>query len=258
MAVDLNDKVVIITGASEGIGRESAKLFAEEGSSVVLAARRRNLLAETLESLPGKKDKHSFYPTDISEDDDVKRLVSEAIKKYSRIDVLVNNAAVSYVGRVSDMDPEEAMNAININLMGTIRMTHEVLPFMIEQKSGHIINVSSIIGKRGIPYRSVYCASKFGLEGFMESLRMEVAKYNIAVSMVRPPSVRTNFSKKIRRGSDVIHYELDKLDPVTVAKVVVATAKSPRRDVNVGFLAKSFLFFSGVCPVFFDRLMREK
>jgi short-subunit dehydrogenase len=258
MAVDLRDKVVVVTGASGGIGREAALLFSREGSSVVIAARRQELLAELLNELPGGSGKHMSCPTDISKDKEVKRLVSETVERYGRIDILINNAAVSYVGRVRDMDLEKAESAFDINLLGTIRVTRHVLPHMIERQSGHIINISSIIGKRGVPYRSIYCASKFGLEGFMESLRSEVAKYNIGLSTIRPPSVKTDFSKKIKHDSNVTHHALDSLDPHTVARAIIGVAKRPRRELNMGLLAKGFLFLNAIFPVLFDRIIREQ
>ena len=258
MMIDLHNKVIIITGASGGIGREAALLFAKEGASCVLAARRGELLARLLNELEGGSQKHISCPTDISKDEDVKRLISEVVKKYGRIDILVNNAAVSYVGKVKDMSLERAEDTLNINLLGTIRITREVLPYMIEPKSGHIINISSVIGKRGVPYRSIYCASKFGLEGFMESLRSEVDKYNIKVSVIRPPSVKTDFSKKIKRDSDVMLHALDNLDPRTVARAIVNVAKRPKRDESMGFLAKGFLFLNGIFPGLFDKIVKEK
>lgn len=258
MSIDLRDKVVVITGASAGIGREAALLFAKESSYCALAARRGKLLAEVLNGLAGGSQRHIACPTDISKYEDVKRLVSDVIKRYSRIDILVNNAAVSYVGRVRDMNLERAEDAININLLGTIRVTREVLPYMIRQQSGHIINISSIIGKRGVPYRSIYCASKFGIEGFMESLRCEVDKFNIKVSIIRPPSVRTDFSNKIERDSDVMHHALDSLGPSAVAKAILNVAKRPKREVNMGLLAEGFLFLNGILPGLFDKIVKEK
>lgn len=258
MAKDLNGKVVIITGASDGIGREAALLFAKEGACCVLAARRGELLAKLLYELPGGTQKHLHYPTDISKDEDVNALISEVIEKYGKIDILVNNAAISYVGRVKDMNLEKAEETLNINLMGTIRITRYVLPNMVKEKSGHIINISSVIGKRGVPYRSIYCASKFGIEGFAESIRSELEKYNIKVSVIRPPSVKTDFSNKIEHDSSINHHELDSLNPKTVAKTIVDVAKRPRREVNMGLLAKGFLFLNGICPVIFDKIVEEK
>ena len=254
----LNNKVVIITGASEGIGREAALLFAEEGASVVLAARRGGLLAKVLDELKDGPQRHMSCPTDISKAEDVKALVSKVIEKYGRIDVLVNNAAVSHIGRVRDLDLERAENVLNINLIGTIRVTREVLPHMIKQKSGHIITISSVLGKRGVSYRSIYCASKFGVEGFIESLRSEVDKHNIKISIVRPSTVRTDFSNKIRRDSDVTHHALDSIDPATVAKTIVDVAKRPKRDVNMGLLAKGFLFLNTISSVLVDEIVKER
>lgn len=256
--IDLNNKVVIITGASEGIGRQTALLFAKEGSSVVLAARRRELLGDVLNSLDNGPKKHLAIPTDISTKEDTKNLISQVINRYGRIDILVNNAAISYIGRVKDLDPEKAEDVIDINLLGTIRVTNHILPHMIRQRGGHIINVSSIIGKKGIPYRSIYCASKFGIEGFMESLRSEVNKYDIKVSVIRPPTVNTDFSTKVEHDSDVAHHALCNMDPAAVAKVIVDIAKRPRREVTMGYLAKGFLFLNRISPALFDRIVREK
>jgi len=258
MAIHLRDKVTIITGASGGIGRDAAILLAEAGALCVLAARRGELLAKLHSELSGGPERHLYLATDISKEEKVKRLIEETLKKYGRIDILINNAAVSYVGRVKDMDLGKAENTLDINLLGTIRITRHVLPYMIERRSGHLINISSIVGKRGVPYRSIYCASKFGLEGFMESLRAEVEKYNIKVSVIRPPSVKTDFSKKIERDSDVSHHALDSLDPRTVAKAIVATARSPRREVNMGLLAKGFMLLNGILPGLFDKIIEER
>ena len=256
--IDLDNKVVIITGSSEGIGREAAFLFAEESPRVVIAARREKLLAEVLDNLKGGPEKHLSCPTDISKDEEVENLISEVIRKYGRVDILVNNAAVSYIGRVKDMNLERAKNALDINLLGTIRVTRCVLPHMIKQQGGHIINISSIIGKRGVPYRSIYCASKFGIEGFMESLRSETDKHNIKITIIRPPSVKTDFSNKIKRDSDITHHALDNLDPRVVARAIVNVAKIPKRDVNMGFLAKGFLFLNSILPALFDKIISEK
>jgi len=255
---DLEGKVIIVTGASDGIGRKTALLLAKKGAIVVLAARRKEILARILKKLTGGPQKHLFIATDISKEGDVKRLVEEVIKKYGRIDILINNAAISYVGRVKDMDIEKAEDVININLLGTIRVTHGILPHMIEQKSGHIINISSVLGKGAAPYRSLYCASKYGMEGFMESLRLEVGKYNIKVSMIRPPSVRTNFSKKIELDSDIKHHELTNFKVISVAKVILDVIKRPRREVNMGIFAKGFIFLNIAFPALFDAIVQER
>lgn len=258
MAADLNNKIIIITGASEGIGQKAALLFAKEGASVVLAARRGALLAKVLDELEGGPNKHMSRPTDISKSEDAKTLVSKVVEKYGRADILINNAAVSHIGRVKDLDLEKAENVLNINLIGTIKVTREVLPYMIKQKSGHIITISSVLGRRGVSYRSIYCASKFGVEGFIESLRSEVDKYNIKVSMIRPPTVRTDFSNKIERDSNVRHHALDSIDPGTVARTIVEVAKRPKRDVNMGLLAKGFLFLNTISSVLVDGIVKEK
>lgn len=255
---DLKDKVVIVTGASDGIGRKTALLLAKKGAIVVLVARREEMLARLLNKLTDGPKKHLSVTTDISKEEDVKHLIGEVIKRYGRIDVLINNAAISYVGRVKDMDMKKAEDVININLLGTIRITREALPHMIRQESGHIINISSILGKGAAPYRSLYCASKYGMEGFMESLRLEVGKYNINVSIIRPPSVRTNFSKKIELDSNVKHHALTNFKVIAVARVILDVIRRPRREVNIGIFAKCFIFLNLVSPFLFNRIVRER
>lgn len=255
---DIEGKVVIVTGASDGIGRKTAILLAKKGAIVVLAARRREILERILDNLMGGAKKHLAVTADISKDSDVKHLVEDTIKKYGRIDVLINNAAISYVGRVMDMDITKAEDVININLLGTIRITRDVLPHMIRQKSGHIINISSILGKGAVPYRSLYCASKYGMEGFMESLRLEAAKYNIKVSVIRPPSVRTRFSKKIEFDTNVKHHALTNLKVITVAEAILGVIRKPRREVNIGVMAKGFIFLNKFFPDLFDIIVRER
>lgn len=254
----IEGKVVVVTGASDGIGRKTALLLAKKGAIIVLAARRKEVLKRILDNLTGGAEKHLAAAVDISKEGDVKHLVESIVTKYGRIDVLINNAAISYVGRVMDMDIKKAEDVININLLGAIRVTRNVLPCMIKQKSGHIINISSILGKGAAPYRSLYCASKYGMEGFMESLRLEVAKYNIKVSVIRPPSVRTKFSKKIELDTDVKHHALTNFKVIAAARVILDVIKRPRREVNMGIMAKGFIFLSTFFPSLFDRIVRER
>lgn len=254
----IEDKVVVITGASDGIGRKTALLLAKKGAIVVLAARRKEALARILGKLSGGPKRHLSVTTDISKEEDIRHLIDETIKKYGRIDVLVNNAAISYVGRVADMDIKKAEDVININLLGTIRVTRGVLPHMIKQRYGHIVNISSVLGKGAAPYRSLYCASKYGMEGFMESLRLEAGKYNIKVSVIRPPSVRTKFSRKIETDTDVKHHTLTNFKAIAVARLILDVIRRPRREVNMGIMAKGFVFLNKLFPDLFDIIVREK
>jgi len=255
---DLKDKVVVVTGASDGIGRKTVLFLAKKGASIVLVARRKATLSRVLSKLTGGPKKHLSIPADISKEEDVLRMLDEVMARYGRIDVLVNNAAISYVGRGKDMDMSSAEEVIDINLLGTIRVTRAILPQMIKQKSGHIINISSILGKGAAPFRSLYCASKYGMEGFMESLRLEVAKYNINVSIIRPPTVRTNFSKKIEVESGIKHHALTNFKVISVAKVIADVIKRPRREVNMGIMAKGFMFLNTFFPALFVRIVKEK
>ncbi len=198
--ISVQDKVVIITGASRGIGQVTALLFAEKGAKVVLAARDQKDLGKTAEEIKKKNKRVEFLAvvTDVTQEADIKNLVKSSLDKFGRIDILVNNAGIGINKPVVEFTTQDWDLTLDTNLKAPFLISREVLPIMIKQKGGQIINISSGAGKNPIKNYAAYCASKFGLIGFSESLALEVRNYNIKVSLLLPGTTATYFGDKKR------------------------------------------------------------
>ncbi len=186
-------KVVLITGASAGIGKATAKRLIKEGHIVYGAARRVEKMKELVD-LGG----HSIK-LDVTSDNDIKAAVKRIIDEQSRIDVLVNNAGYSVYGSVEDVSKEDARRQFDVNLFGLASLTQEVLPFMRKQNSGHIINVTSVGGKIYMALGAWYHATKFALEGWSDCLRLETRQFGIKVSIIEPGVIETEFGDVMRQ-----------------------------------------------------------
>jgi short-subunit dehydrogenase len=246
------DKIVIITGASSGIGRDTAVRFAKEGARVVLAARSREGLEETARMLDGKEA--LVVPTDVTKRDEVDRLIGGTIERYNRVDVLVNNAGVGYFGPVVTMPHHEIDRVMGVNFFGLVNCTQAVLPPMIERCQGQIINVSSVVGKRAFSNIAVYSASKFAVNGFTEALRVEVARYGIEVILICPTSTDTPFFE--RAGSDGMTPKRARSPVVMgsdrVAEIIVDAAVGRKREVVLSYSARFFLMINKLMPGMVD------
>ena len=183
-------KIILVTGASQGIGRACADLLHEQSRIVYGACR-----MPARVTAPWK-----VIEIDVTKDDSVARCVAQVIAEQGRIDVLVNNAGVVLAGAVEDTSLEEAQSQFDTNFFGALRLIRAVLPTMRVQKSGLIVNVSSLAGLLGMPFQGLYSASKFALEGLTESLRPEVAPFGIEVVLVEPGDIATSVVENRRRA----------------------------------------------------------
>lgn len=191
----LQGKVIIVTGASKGIGRATACLLAERGAHVILAARSPKELEEVSRTIESRRGISRGIPTDIRDESDVKVLMQQAQGYFGRIDVLINNAGRCIFGPLSQASLADWEEVMETNLKGVFLCTREVIPIMIRQGEGHIITVASQAGKFGLPNLAIYCASKFGVIGFSEALKQELNPYRIKVSYLCPGYVNTGLLK---------------------------------------------------------------
>ena len=194
-------RTALVTGSTRGIGKETTLLLLKKGLNVIISSRSQdsvdNVIEESLDKFPSKKENILGLKCDVSKHSEVKTLVNVSVKRFGRIDVLVNNAGIVYFKSIMDTTEEEWDKTIDTNLKGVFLFTKEVLPYMIENKSGVIINVSSGAGKYGFPNLSAYCASKFGVIGLTESVAKEVIDYNVKIMAICPGGVDTKMIKDI-------------------------------------------------------------
>ncbi|MDW3631070.1 MAG: SDR family oxidoreductase [Nitrososphaeraceae archaeon] len=194
-------RTALVTGSTRGIGKETTLLLLKKGLNVIISSRSQdsvdNVIEEILDKSPSKKENILGLKCDVSKHSEVKSLVDVSVKRFGRIDVLVNNAGIVYFKSIMDTTEEEWDKTIDTNLKGVFLFTKEVLPYMIENKSGVIINVSSGAGKYGFPNLSAYCASKFGVIGLTESVAKEVTDYNVKIMAICPGGVDTKMIKDI-------------------------------------------------------------
>lgn len=181
-------KTVFITGASSGIGRQTAKLFQSKGWNVIATMRHPGQETE-LNAL----DHVAVLPCDVTDGASIQNAVEQGIKIFGSIDVLVNNAGYYTLGALETFSAEQVRQQINTNLLGVIDMTREILPYFRRQRSGVIVNLSSIAGVISVPLQSLYHATKWGIEGFSESLQYELSPFHIRVKIIEPGVIRTDF-----------------------------------------------------------------
>jgi short-subunit dehydrogenase len=213
--MELDGARVVVTGASTGIGRVTALRLARKGANVWAAARDER----RLESLAAEHAGIVPVPGDVSHDEDRAALVKEA----EPVDVLVNNAGLGWKGVVESMPPEKVRQLFEVNVLALIDLTQRVLPQMLERRRGHIVNVGSMAGYVAGPGETVYCATKFAVQGFTDGLRREVARRGVQVTLIAPGPIKTEFMARIRTGEPAgepgaLDYGLP---PESVAKAIV-------------------------------------
>jgi len=187
----LKDKVIVITGASTGIGAEMAKLFAKKGANLVLMARSYDKLETILGGLEG--DNHQIYSLDVSNSEQVIDVMKDVIDKNGRVDILINNAGFGIFDSVINAKLTDIEEMMDVNYLGMVRCVKALLPDMIKQRHGQIINIASVAGKIATAKAATYSASKFAVIGFSNGLRQEVEQYGIIISTVNPGPIDTPF-----------------------------------------------------------------
>lgn len=252
--------VVMITGASSGIGEATARLLAVEGYRLVLAARRKERLESLAAEIEAGRGRAVAIPTDVTRLEDIRRLVDATLEHFGQIDVLFNNAGFGRLNWLENLNPvEDITRQVQVDLLGLIHTTQAVLPHMISRRSGHIINMVSMAGMIGVPSYTIYAANKFGVRGFNEALRREVGVWGIKVSAIYPGGVATEF--KSHTGADrktgITTPGLLRLSADQVAGEVRRLIRRPRRQVVLPRVMHLAIWLNALAPGVIDRAVRK-
>lgn len=254
----MNTKVVIITGASSGIGKACALEFAKKGFTVVIAARSLNKLQVVEQELSKITDVLAMQ-ADVSKEADCKNLIDATIQKFGRVDVLINNAGISMRALFKDADLSVLKNLMDINFWGTVYCTKYALPHLLETK-GSVVGVSSIAGYKGLPGRTGYSASKFAMHGFLESLRIENLKTGLHVMLACPGFTASNIRNTALAadGSQQGESPRDEQKMMTaeeVASHIYKGVKNRTRDLTLTFQGKITVWINKFFPSLTDKLV---
>ena len=233
------DKVVIVTGASSGIGVETARLFAEHGARVVSASRR------------------STPPCDVTRDDHVRQLVERTISEFGRIDILINSAGIGLRAPVADTPLADAQHLMDVNFFGAIRCIQAVLPHMRRQGAGQIVNVGSVLSVLATPRNAVYSASKFALRALSDALRIELHGTGVEVILIMPGYTDTPFFENMRRyGGPARTTSFRGQHPGKVARAIVRACARHQREVALTFEGRLGLWMKKYLPRVLDFSLR--
>ena len=259
MAVSLQGKVVLITGASSGFGEGAARLFAKEGCKVVLSARRLERLQTLAADIQDKGGEALAIPMDVTERAEIELMVQTVLDLYRRIDILFNNAGFGGVNWFEKFNPERDIETmIRVNLIGTMLVTRAVLPHMLDRREGHIINMVSVAGLIAAPTITTYSAGKYGVRAFTDALRREVSPFGIKVSGIYPGPARTEFGEKLeqtRSRETIRKIRYPHLTSEYVARRVVDVAKRPRRTFVIPWWFRIITTFDTLFPVVVDWIL---
>lgn len=262
---DVRGKVVLITGATSGLGEACAGVFYKAGCKVILAGRNKEKLQQVKDSLQQQNVDNAYCPgviqLDLEKIQTLPEKVEEAVKIFGKIDILINNAGISYRGVVADTQLDVDVKLMTVNYFAQVALTKAVLSKMLTQGSGCIIGISSVQGKIAIPYRSAYAASKHAFQAFYDTLRAEIAEDKINVIVISPGYIKTNLSHNAVCADGSQYGSMDKttesgMDPVYVAEQILSAIIWQKDDVILApLLHKLVIFIRTFIPTLYFKIM---
>jgi short-subunit dehydrogenase len=252
-------RVVAITGASAGIGRATALRLARDGAALVVCARRADRLAAVAADIAAAGGQALPIAGDVTREEDMAQLVARAVDRFGRLDVMMCNAGFGVAGAIDDITPDQMQKLMDVNYTGTYHATRAALPVFRRQRSGHLIIVSSIVGKRGVPYMGAYSATKFAQVGLAECLRSELAGSSIHVSVVFPVSTETEFFDVMLResGTEVTRASGPRQSVETVADAIARAIARPVPEIYPHAKSRALVILNAFAPGFTDRVVKR-
>lgn len=253
---NLSGRRVVITGASTGIGRALAAELARHGARLVLNARSQDKLQATADEIARLGAACELVIGDIAEDGVRRAIVQRAQAAFGGLDVLVNNAGIGALGRFDEAAPERLRRVLEVNFFALVETTRVALPLLKLGQQPLVVNVSSVLGHRGIPFSSEYCASKFAVRGFSESLRAELAVDGVGVLVVCPGTTRTEFfTSVIDRKGPVPWDGLPAATPESVARATVRAMRRGAHEIVPSFRGRWLVLGERLAPRLLDYIL---
>ena len=257
----VGEQVVVLMGASSGIGRETAVRFARKGAKVVASARGEEGLDSLVQEIRDEGGEAIAVPADTSEFEQVKAVADRAVQEYGRLDTWVHLAAVGLFATFEQTTPEEFARVIDVNLMGQVYGAMAALPHIKREGRGALIHISSVEAKRSFPFHSAYGASKHGIDGFLEALRVELRHegWPIGVTQVMPATINTPFFDKGRTKLGVKPVGVPPIyEPETVANMILYAGENPARDLVSGGAAQALILSQRLSPRILDAILTTR
>lgn len=250
-------KIVLVTGASSGIGRQVSLDFSRQGARhIILVARSLSKLEDLQKIIDTKFTVETIvYPCDVSKKAEVEQMGKKILDTCGHVDILVNNAGFGLYGKVQSQSIEQIESVIFTNYLGMVYCTKIFLDSMITRKSGHIVNVASVAASFGIAGLSAYCASKYAVLGFSESLFQELHGTGVRLTVVSPIGVKTDFFNNKTFGGIIPNYTGFMLEPQTVSNAILAAANSSRLEIVVPFYVRAGVWLKHTIPFFVNPIM---
>ena len=256
---ELKGARMLITGASQGIGRALAVEAARCGMKVLAAARGQQMLQELASEVRGQGGNLEIVQADVTSPEDRRQMAEAALKFFGGLDILVNNAGIGATGHFADADPDRLRKIMEVNFFGLTETTRVLLPILKKGTKPAIVNISSIAGKCGIPARSDYSASKFAVQGFSEALRAELAKDGVDVLVVCPGLTQTNFSRNMLEQKALVQLDhLRGMSSEDVAHYILRSIRKGKNEVCLTLKGKLLVLTRRFFPRLVDMLTKRK
>jgi len=252
-------RVIAITGASAGIGRATAVRVARDGAAVAICARRADRLEAVAAEITAAGGQALALPADVTDGDGMERFVSRVVDRFGRLDVMMCNAGFGIAGAIDEVTAAQAQKVMEVNYLGTYLAARAALRVFRRQRHGHIIIVSSVAGKRGVPYMGAYAATKFAQVGLAECLRSELVGTAIHVSVVYPVSTDTEFFGVMSHetGTTVVRGPGPRQDADAVADAIAHAIERPVPEVYPFFKSRALVWLNAFAPGFCDRIVQR-
>ncbi len=254
----VEEQAVVVMGASSGIGRETALRFARKGANLVVSARSEEGLRSLVDEIEAEGGEATAMIADVADFDQVKAVADRAARTYGRLDTWVHLPGVSIFGLFDEIEPEEFKRVIDVDLMGQVYGAMAALPYLKREGRGALVHISSVLAKRSVPLQSPYCAAKHGIDGFLESLRVELKRegWPIGVTNVMPASINTPFFDKSRTKLGVKPKAVPPFyEPGVVADIILYAAEKGPRDIVAGGAGKGMLLAQRISPRLMDAIL---